>query len=75
MVIGPMAERPARIASQIAGASVPSPQMPPMPVMTIRGRAISQAFFAISARTASTMSPTFLRLLQASTVFISISMP
>ena len=34
-----------------------------------------QAFFAIRPRTASTMSPTFFRLLQASTVFISISMP
>ena len=64
LVIGPMPLRPWRIESQMSGAVVPSAQMPPTPVMTMRGRsgrrpeAMPQPFLAISSRTATTMSLT-----------------
>ena len=40
-MISPMPDRPLRIASQIDAASVPSAHSPPIPVMTMRWRAIS----------------------------------
>src|SRR5690606_32308802 len=45
VVISPMAERPSRMACHMAGTSVPSPQMPPRPVITTRLRMKGSGFF------------------------------
>ena len=75
VVIGPIAERPARIASQIECNVGAEPANAADAGDDDARRIQFRPLAAISARVASTMSPTFFRLLQASTVFISISMP
>src|SRR4051794_36844289 len=54
-----MAERPARIAAHIAGASLPSEHTPPRPGMTIRSRLLSRPFFAHSADSGDDIADVF----------------